>query len=164
MDKTQSLELERLLREYNTEETTDKIREIRHSNKIRQDIKLMEHLKKKYTRMKISKTDNFRNICEKQCSFLFNNYTNIFNRILKDELNLEIMSKFLDVLERIENKEIDQHQGSYEIGSLLKKLYIDSALKNKNNIEMRNDGIKKKVEKKPVNNITWKQFKHIDIE
>lgn len=164
MDKTQSLELERLLREYKTEETTDKIRQIRHSNKIRQDIKLMEQLKKKYARMKVSKTDSFRNICEKQCSFLFNNYTNIFNRILKDELNLEIMSKFLDVLERIENKEIDQHQGSYEIGSLLKKLYIDSALKNKNNIEIRNDGIKKKVEKKPVNNITWKQFKHMDIE
>lgn len=164
MDKTQSLELERLLREYNTEETTDKIREIRHSNKIREDIKLMEQLKKKYARMKVSRKDSFRTICEKQCSFLFNNYTNIFNRILKDELNLEIMSKFLDVLERIENKEIDQHQGSYEIGSLLKKLYIDSALKNKENIEMRNDEMKKKVEKKPIHNITWKQFKHTNIE
>lgn len=164
MDKKQSLELQRLLREYNTEETTDKIRELKHSSKIRQNIELMERLKKEYHRMRLTRPDSFRSICEKRCSFLFNNYTNIFNRILKDELNLDIMSKFLHVLERIENKEIDQHQGSFEIGSLLKKLYIDSALKNKHHMDEKDTHKSRKtVEKKPSHNITWNQFKNMDM-
>ena len=32
-------------------------------------------------------------------------------------------------LQAIEEGEIDQHEGSYEVGKLLKELYIDSALR-----------------------------------
>ena len=46
--------------------------------------------------------------------------------------------------------EIDQHQGSYEIGILLKRLYIDSALKQDNT----KDKDKSKSYKKAVNKIS----------
>ena len=37
---------------------------------------------------------------------------------------------FLDVLESIENGTHDQHEASYEIGVLLKKIYIDKKLED----------------------------------
>jgi hypothetical protein len=37
-------------------------------------------------------------------------------------------------LKKIEDQEIDQHEGSYEVGMLLKKIYVDSALKKANKL------------------------------
>ena len=61
--------------------------------------------------------------------FLYNSYTNLFNRVIKDELDLEIMTKLLIVLKMIENGKINQHEGSVMVGKVLKELYVDSALK-----------------------------------
>ena len=59
--------------------------------------------------------------CVNQCQFLFNNYTDIFNKIKTDTLNLTIMDKFLNILKRIEDGELDQHEGSYLVGQHLKR-------------------------------------------
>jgi Sec-independent protein translocase protein TatA len=36
--------------------------------------------------------------CIEECGFLFNYYTDLFNRIRKDEIDLSILFKFIDVL------------------------------------------------------------------
>ena len=64
---------------------------------------------------------------EKKCNFLYT-YTNIFNKLVKDELDLTILNKFLVILHRIEEGEMNQHEGSV-MGSNIKELSIDSALK-----------------------------------
>ena len=43
----------------------------------------------------------------------------------------KLINKIDSALKRIEDGKIDQHEGSYEVGLLLKKLYIDSVLKQK---------------------------------
>ena len=48
--------------------------------------------------------------------------------MIKNEINMKIMYRFLDVLSTIENGEKDQHEASYEIGMLLKQLYIDKKI------------------------------------
>ena len=53
----------------------------------------------------------------------------IYNKIRKDEIDMTILLKFLDVLKKIEDNELDQHEGSFEVGKLLKELYVDSALR-----------------------------------
>ena len=47
-----------------------------------------------------------------ECNFLFTYYTDIYNKIRKDEMDLKILYKFLDVLEEIEEGKLDQHSGS----------------------------------------------------
>ena len=74
-----------------------------------------------------------------KCQFLFTYYTDIFNRVRKDELDLNIFNEFIDILERIENSELDQHEGSFEVGKLLKKIYIDSALKKANKLNKEHE-------------------------
>ena len=126
MNKTESIDLKNLVKEYKYESTTEKIRELKHSKTIREDITKMIELKKKYPRLN---NKNLRNMVEKQCSFLYKNYTNIFNKIYKDNIDLNLFNKFLLVLEKIEEGKCDQHQASFEVGKVLKEIYIDSAMR-----------------------------------
>ncbi len=160
LDKQQKLDLQSMIKANETEDVTQQIRENKQSNLIRTDIKQMIFLKQKYSRLAKSNPNEFDKICVNQCQFLFNNYTDIFNKIKTDTLNLTIMDKFLNILKRIEDGELDQHEGSYLVGQHLKELYIDSAMRNQQKMEANER--KKKVQKKPTapeKNISYKDFK-----
>jgi len=159
MNKTESIDLKNLVKEYKYETTTDKIRELKHSKKIREEITKMIELKKKYTRLN---GKNLRNMVEKHCSFLYKNYTNIFNKIYKDNIDLNLFNKFLLVLEKIEEGKCDQHQASFEVGKILKEIYIDSAMREGNKLDKKN---KKKPEKtRKAKSISWNEFKKMNSE
>tara|TARA_B100000073_G_scaffold337452_1_gene333392 strand:- start:318 stop:806 length:489 start_codon:yes stop_codon:yes gene_type:complete len=158
MDNQDKVNLQKILQQNDIEETTDIIRTVKHSGEIKENITRMEELKKKYARLRKSNPKEFEQMCLKQCNFLFTHYTNIYNKLYKDELNLTIMAQFITVLKEIEDENIDQHEGSYKIGELLKKIYIDSALRQGEKID--NKAKKgKKPSKLPVKNISWKEFK-----
>ena len=160
LDKQQKLDLHNMINANETEDVTEKIRENKQSHLIRTDIKQMLFLKQKYTRLAKSNPNEFDKICVNQCQFLFNNYTDIFNKIKTDTLNLTIMDKFLNILKKIENGELDQHEGSYLVGKHLKELYIDSALRNQQKMETK-DRKKKQPNKPTVSEkiISYKDFK-----
>ena len=84
--------MKNLIREYKHESTTDKIRTLKHSKKIREEVGKIITLKKKYSRLD-KKT--LQSMIEKQCEFLYTNYTNIFNKIVKDNIDLNLFHKFL---------------------------------------------------------------------
>jgi len=160
MDNKERLQLNKLIKANNVEDVTQEIRDKKHSHKIRDDIRQMQYLKQEYARMSKSNPTSFNAMLESKCSFLFTNYTDIFNRIKKNELDMQIMAKFLLTLERIENEEIDQHEGAYAIGTLLKNIYIDSAIKRGDNLDKKYGN--KKVPKKPNNmkaKLSWEQYK-----
>jgi hypothetical protein len=92
-----------------------------------------------------------------ECSFLFTYYTDIYNKIRKDEINLSILNRFLNVLRLIEDGEADQHEASFMVGTLLKELYVDSALRKAD--KLNKDETPKEQTVKPIQ-ISWKQFKN----
>ena len=79
MDESTRLNLSKLVKEYKPEETTQKIRKLKHSDKIKQDISTFVKLKHKYYRLD-QKTK--KKMYETQCNFLFTNYTNIYNKLI----------------------------------------------------------------------------------
>lgn len=160
LDNQQKLDLQNMIKANETEDVTQVIRENKQSHLIRNDIKQLLFLKQKYTRLAKSNPNEFDKICVNQCQFLFNNYTDIFNKIKTDTLNLTIMDKFLNILKKIENGELDQHEGSYLVGKHLKELYIDSALRNQQKMETK-DRKKKQPNKPTVSEkiISYKDFK-----
>ena len=95
-----------------------------------------------------------------ECSFLFTYYTDIYNKIRKDEMDLKILYKFLDVLEEIEDGKLDQHTGSFKVGTLLKEIYVDSALRKAAKLN-KDIGIVEPEYKGPQVEISWKDFKTI---
>ena len=154
MDENQRLQLQNMIKANNTEDQTDFIRTLKHSQLIRADVNNMIMIKAKYR----GDNDKIHEECINECNFLFTYYTDIYNRIRKDELDIGILNKFLDVLKRIENGEMDQHEGSFLVGTILKELYIDSALKKKEKLESVEEEVKTEP-KKPEVNISYKQFK-----
>ena len=160
MDENERLHLQQMIKEHNVEETTEKIRRLKHSSQIRKNIETYLTLKNKYSRMRKSNSEQFKKIVRAQCAFLHRNYMNLFNRLIKDELDLKIVATFLAILSRIEEGEINQHEGSYEVGKLLKELYIDSALRR----ETKRDKKHKKKSKKRCKNITWADFKKLKLK
>jgi hypothetical protein len=161
MDETDRLNLRKMLASNSdVKDNTSKIRELKHSDAIRADVETMLKLKKEYARLALSNPDQFDAICTSRCAFLFNNYTDIFNKLKKDEIDLGILSKLLIVLKLI--GKLDQHEGSYEVGKLLKQIYVDSALRKAENLD------KKHAPKPKVHtaasaaapkNISWVQYK-----
>ena len=164
MDKKQRLHLQKMISENNVEETTDKIRSLKHSSLIRQDVDTYLSLKRRYSRLSETNAEQFTQMVRAQCTFLFENYTNLFSRLIKDELNLQILAMLLTILKRIEDGELDQHEGSYEVGKLLKKLYIDSALRRNDKKESKSKRRKKKKKKKnPKAKMTWAKYKALHL-
>jgi len=162
MDKNERLQLEKMINMNNVEDVTQDIRERKHSVLIKADIQKMINLKQEYNRLSITNPETFEAMLIKNCNFLFTNYFDIFNRIKKNEINLEIMSKFLSVLKMIEDGKLDQHEGAYHVGQLLKELYIDSAVTRGEKIDQKNNKNKTKVAKPTTTkNISWGEFKNM---
>ena len=158
MDTLERLNLNKMIDANNVQDCTNEIREKKHSSLIRDDVTRFIALKQKYSRLSQSNPTQFDTMCVSQCNFLFNNYMDIFNKIKKDELNLKILYQFLDILEQIEKGQLDQHNGAFEVGKLLKALYIDSALTKAERIDKKT-GEKKTVSKPKEKKISWTEYK-----
>ena len=155
MDNKQKLQLQNMIKANNVEDQTDFIRSLKHSTILRNEVNNMVFIKSKYN----GNDEQIYNECINECNFLFTYYTDIFNKIRKDEIDISILNKFLDVLKQIEDSELDQHEGSFAIGTLLKELYIDSALKKAEKLDELSE--KAPEPKKPEIKISWKQYKKI---
>jgi hypothetical protein len=101
-------------------------------------------------------------MCVNRCSFLFNNYTDIFNKVKKDEIDLEILGRLLGVLKMIEDGKAGQHEASVEVGKLLKQIYIDSALKKSEKLDKLHgagSASSPSPSLPPAKKISWNQYK-----
>jgi hypothetical protein len=160
MNNEERLNLKKLLSQNECEDNTEHIRKVKHSRLIRDDILKMQELKKKNARIRKNVPDRFSAMCQSQCGFMFNNYTDIYNKAYKDELDLNIMSNLLDVLKHIEDGKVDQHEGSVIVGKMLKELYVDSALKRCNAI---NESIETpETVYADAKAISWRQYKEMN--
>ena len=158
MDNSDRLNLQKMINANDVEDFTDDIREKKHSELIKQDLRTMIVLKKLHSDIAKNDPSEFEIICIERCQFLFNNYTDIFNKIRKDELDLDIFMKFIEILKMIEDEKIDQHEASFKVGTLLKELYIDSALRKSQHLDELNGTAElKHIEPK---NISWTQWKY----
>ena len=160
MNDAQRLQLDKMIQANNVEDVTEDIRTRKHSGPIMRDVETMMRLKRTYARLAKSNPESFESILTAQCSFLFDNYTDIFNKLKKDELDMSLLMHFLVVLKKIEDGELDQHKGAYEVGQVLKNMYIDSAVRKGDRLDEKRVG-KKKVPKKKTHNISWKEYKAI---
>lgn len=156
MNDAQRLKLQQMISTNNVEDQTQLIRELKHSDVLKTDITNLINLKNKYGNNVNS--ESFTNEALLECNFLFTYYTDIYNKIKKDEIDLQLLYKFLDILKSIENGEKDQHEASYEVGSILKEIYVDSALKKAEKLEAINET--KDEYRGPDINVSWKQFKN----
>ena len=158
MDEKQRLQLQNMIKANNVEDQTQLIRDLKHSHILKNEINNMIMIKAKYR----NDHEKINLECINECGFLFTYYTEIFNKIKKDEIDINILNKFIDVLRQIEDGELDQHSGSFLVGTILKELYIDSALKKADKLNEEHDKNKPVKEQKEPVKISWKKFKQMN--
>jgi hypothetical protein len=164
LTNNERLNLEKMIKASDAEDNTEKIRTLKHSKLIEDDVQNLLLLKQKYNRLSNSNPEQFDTMCEKKCEFIFTNYTQLYNKVKKENINLNLLAHFLVTLRKIENEEINQHEGSVIVGKLLKELYVDSALREGQKSDLKNRK-NSKIQKKPSNivkNISYKDFKKLN--
>ena len=156
MNQEQKEYLAKYVAENNINDTTDKIREAKQSEKLRNDVM-------KLCKLRILYKDNaqFVEKCEEQCGFLKGNQKKLYDKLIENQQieTLNIVKKMLKLLERIENHEIDQNDGSYEFGKLCKEIYVDPVINNDDSTTTKNSRNKKNKNKN--RDITWEEYKNI---
>lgn len=158
MNSQERINLKKLVDESDCVDNTENIRKVKHSTKILNDIRTMEQLKKKHAELRETDQEAFCELCRNECSFMFMNYPDILNKQIKDELNLGIMVRLIQVLQMIEEGKVDQHEGSVIVGKFLKELYIDSALRRADNLDKEHASEVEAVAVEPKT-ISWKDYK-----
>lgn len=155
MDDKARLQLNQMITANNVVDQTDLIRNLKHSSILRSDVNQLIMLKAKY----FDDPEQIHMEAVNDCNFLFTYYTDIYNKVRKDEIDLKILYQFLDVLGKIEEGELDQHDASFEVGTLLKKIYVDSALRKAEKLN------KEEVETpiKPQVDISWRDYKKMTM-
>jgi hypothetical protein len=159
MNEKERLNLKKMIGENDSEETTDLIRKTKHSDLIKADVENLNNIKRRYERLAKSNPNEFDMLCRSKCKFLFDNYTDIFNKVKKSEIDLKLLSQFLGILKQIEDGKLDQHEASYRVGSILKQIYVDSALQKEKNNEKRNKKHVKKPKQARHKDISWGEYK-----
>ena len=161
MNEQARLKLNEMIKENNVNDQTELIRELKHSSIIRQESEILIKRLKENPKATFAE---MRDLTMFECNFIFSFYTDIYNRILKQEIEMSLFYKFLDILEKIENGEYGQHEASFKVGTILKELYVDSALKKAEKLDKENEIREKEKEsdrtpaKEPMK-ISWRSYK-----
>jgi len=158
---SERIHLDKMIRVNEAEDHTSQIRELKHSQKIFEDVNILMKIKKDWGSRATTDVSEFDDECVTKCNFLFNKYTEIFNKVKKDEINMDILLQLINVLHYIEDGAVDQHEGSVMVGKLLKQIYIDGALKkaDKLNEDSRKEDGDKEDEIREAKNIGWNAYK-----
>ena len=117
--------LNEMINKNNTIDHTETIREKKITKVLRKEIAFIKYIKSQHLDKKRIEFET-----QKCCPTLISDYNNIYTKILENKINYNILYKFLNELEKIENNELNQHEASYNIGKLLKEIYIDPEINN----------------------------------
>lgn len=160
MSDLDRLNLKRMIAEGNVEDNTNHIRALKHSNLIAEDILKIKVIQRDHA--DTVSADQLRDMCMEKCPFLYNNYTDIFNRVVRGELDLNIFSRFLYVLKQVEEEKLNYHEASFTIGKLLKEMYVDSAMRRAGGASASATEASEQEEHQYVTpkNISWREYKN----
>jgi len=157
MNSTDKESLQKVLKGFEDkyEDNTAYIREEKRSSRLRDDILQMERLKRSYSGDKTSQ--EFRDLCATECPYMFNEYSLIFNKQIKDVLDLKLMFRTLEVLRQIEIGQINQEEGSVLVGKMFADMYLDAAKREGELL----DAERGETRPDPIEglSLSWKQFK-----
>lgn len=126
MNDNERKALDKMIQESEFVDNTNLIRSTNHSELIKNDINNLLKLRQKYNN--INDLDIYKKLAKDECNFLFRNYRKIFDKLMDNQLELNVMYLLIKTLRKIEDGEIDQNEGSVEVGKILKQIYIDTVI------------------------------------
>lgn len=68
--------------------------------------------------------------CKESAKFLFENMPVVFAKLFQNQLDVPLFLQMLDVLESVERGELDQNEGSEQVGRMLHRCFIGGQIPN----------------------------------
>jgi hypothetical protein len=125
LSQSDKYQLSKMMEQNQFVDKTEQIRESKHSGKLRDNIIAFLRIKKENPGVD---KQTLEPLVLAECHFLFYEYMELYNLLLKEDMEPSILFQLLDVLRDIEDGKCDQTEGSVRVGTLLKEIYIDSKL------------------------------------
>ena len=97
LNDAERINLQKMIKTNDAEDFTQLIRKEKHSVIIKEEVETLITIKKDFSRLAKSNPESFDKLCVSRCQFLFNRYTDIFNKVKKNQLDLSILAKFVCV-------------------------------------------------------------------
>lgn len=160
--------IQRLMKENGTIDVTDTIRSERNSKRIKQDLTAYFRYSLSHQRLKESSPSTFQNQARVICSFLHDKFPLVLEKLISDTMDITTLMKFIRLLEMIEEGDLDQHEASFQVGLILKDMFINPAIDGKPQTSGSNDSThalpaeentEQEPELKPTHNISYSDFK-----
>lgn len=156
------IDLKRVMSNMDYTDNTAYIRRVKHSTQIQQGIMDLVTFMKAHPEV-TEGSDPF--VMEDQAKvaspFLYENYTDIFRRVLRNEVSFPMLAKIIEVLKAIEEDQVDQQEGSIKVGKLLKEMYLDSAIRHGDNLDKKYQSTEATpTPRAPEKLISWKEYKN----
>ena len=140
-------------------DNTNDIRERKASEHLLVEIRNFEAFEKKNLQLKKDNFVEYVDKCKEICPYLNVHFNGIFNYLLKENVNYDIMAQFLYVLKMIEDGKMTQQDGSGAIGKILGQIYLDPAVQTKSAISSPSNEDSESVKAQPALEIGWKSYK-----
>ena len=83
MNDNEKYQLKQMIEQNNVVDNTNTLRELKHSSVIKQNVERLLELKKIHADLLVSDKQKFEEIALQDCGFLFFNYMQLYNSILK---------------------------------------------------------------------------------
>ena len=128
MDDKDRENLAKLLKAYEPDENTGLIRTQKNSSIIKEETMSFKKLQQTHERMMKTNSKMFRNMATKKCMLISEKFPMIFEKMLSNTLDYDVFGRFIFMLEQIENGRMNQHEASYHVGMLLKKMFVDTQI------------------------------------
>lgn len=129
MDNISRKKLDEILKDNDdVVDNTSFIREQKYSEKIKLDVEKLLIFRNKNETLFKSDFKKYEELLKVECFFLSTNYPEIFEKLKNGSMDIGLMFKMIDIYREIEDGKLDQHEASFKIGSILKQIYVDTAL------------------------------------
>ena len=124
--------LDDIIKEHKIEDNTSYVVNNKKASIIRKEFYALLKIKQVHGHEKM-------NLSKIQAPYLYKNYKAIFDKIIKEDFNVELFKDLIDILEKIENKRIDLNEGSFIFGKKLKNIFVDKCIYNNSNNDISNN-------------------------
>ena len=123
MSDKDRINLKQLIAENGTVDYTNHIRSLKHSVPLFKELAALMRIMQDY-----EDTDKITELAIVQCPVLYSAYPDMYVKLIKKQFKFPMALKFVQVLKRIEDGTVSHHEASYEVGMVLRKMYVDSAI------------------------------------
>ena len=93
MNDNEKYQLQQMIEQNKVIDNTNVLRELKHSSTIKKNVERLIELKNLHSELLNTNKSKFEEIALQDCGFLFFNYMQLYNSIIKENMNSKLKSK-----------------------------------------------------------------------